>query len=482
MRRPVPPFPAGLYVLAVLAWVGACSHDKVVPPELAGVYERIHESREDFEIGVELILAGDDLAGENHLAAATTRIVVAARECAQTPGCDVSLANDALEQILAERRWALQNAAPAISGEPAVVDPETVEDEPFDDSGPLGALSEESLLTGVELERLIPMNPHVKAALNDWLTWNRPGLMEAHRNYTFLRPDVAPIYADAALPEALLFAMMAKESGGKVHAYSSAGAAGPLQFMGRTGLRYGLGSVDGFDMRLDPVAATKANAAYMIHLLETFNGNLELALAAYNVGETRLRRLCQKQGRTDFWDPAIYYALPWETRNYVPKVLAAAWLFLRPEEHNLRLPAFEATATTVVLEEDASLGELSVCLGQFKNLDGWFRTLRNLNPRVSPGERMPGGTELELPTSLVPVYSERCVGEASLILLARELHDADYPEKPEVMEYTVRSGDTLAAIATRHRCSLRELANLNSVKGPDYVIHIGQRLTVPTRG
>jgi len=240
--------------------------------------------------------------------------------------------------------------------------------------------------------------------------------------------------------------------------------------------------VDGFDMRLDPVAATRANSRYMKDLLKRFDGELELALAAYNMGQTRLNRLRKQRGGVDFWDTGLYHSLPWETRNYVPKVLAAAWLFEHPEEHGLVLPHAETSATTIALERDASLGELAVCLGQAHETDGWFRTLRNLNPRESPDERAEVGTRLVLPTYLVPVYNERCGDGAPLMKLARALHDADYPEKPEVMQYVVRRGDTLAEIATRHRCSLRELASMNSVKGPDFVIHVGQELTVPTRG
>lgn len=413
----------------------ACSHEKPQPPGLSGVYGRIHQSWQDYEKGVELILSGNDMAGENLLAAATTRLVVAVRECGRTPGCDTDLFTDAMEQLVAEQRFARRGTAlemAAATASVGLIDPDEIAAEPPPDALPTTA--KRSLLNGAQLDELIPMNRRVKAALNDWLTWDRPALMEAWHNYHFLRQGVAPVYEEAGLPEALLFAMMAKESGAKVHAYSRVGAAGPLQFMLPTGQRYGLGAVNGFDTRLDAVAATRANARYMKDLLRRFHGSLELALAAYNMGETRLRRVCQREGVADFWDPRVYQALSWETRNYVPKVLAVAWLFLHPDDHGLEFPGGEATSTTIVLEEAASLGELTVCLGQSASPDGWFRTLRNLNPRMAPEARAPAGTSLELPTYLVSLYSERCVGDAPLIRLARELHDADYPEKPELTQ------------------------------------------------
>jgi len=471
-------------VLVVMACALSCTHHRPLPPDLSGVYGRIHQSWEDYAAGIRLMLSGDEMAGQNLLAAATTRLEVVARECSQTPGCDSELFTDAMEQLVAEQRFAAQNPMTDDLVATLAVEPVAYDDaeDPAADFDGLASPATESLLTGAGLDDLIPMNRRVRAALNDWLTWHRPALMEAYDNYQFLRPGVAPVYEEAALPEALLFGIMVKESGAKVHAYSRSGAAGPLQFMRRTALRYGLGSTDGFDTRLDPKASTKANARFMKDLLRKFDGRLEMALAAYNMGETRLRRLHRRHPGADFWDPGVYYSLPWETRNYVPSVLAAALLFMHPDEYGLEFPDSEWTSSTIALAQDASLGELTVCLGQAGNHDGWFRTLRNLNPRLSPGERSAAGTNVNLPVRLVPVYNERCIGDDPLVQLAQGLHDADYPEKPEVMHYTVRPGDTLAEIATRHRCSLRELAAMNGIRDPEYVIRVGQQLTVPTRG
>ena len=219
-----------------------------------------------------------------------------------------------------------------------------------------------SLLHGADLDDLIPRNPRVLAQLNAWLTWKRPVLIGAYRHYAYYRDQVAPIYASAGLPEALLFGMMATESGGKVHAFSRAGAAGPLQFMPATARRYGLHGIDGFDTRLDPARATDANARYVLDHLARLRGNLELTLAAYNVGEGRMARVHRRYPDAGFWDADVYYGLPFETRTYVPRVLAAALLFLHPERYGVAFPELESTVTTVRLGAPASLGELAVCL------------------------------------------------------------------------------------------------------------------------
>ena len=456
-------------LLAVVVTTVGCSTDPPpptgVPDEHLALYEMIHAYRRDHEDALALIVSGDEIAGRNLLAAATDRLAVAAEVCSTRSSCEMALFTDAGIRAL-QNRMAVE-IPPTGSVTDAV--PE------------IGRTV--TLLNGRDLRELIPMNPRVQAALNDWLTWNRPALMNAYDNYQFLRERVAPVYEEAGLPEALLFGMMAKETGVKAHSYSRAGAAGPLQFMGRTARRYGLGMDNGFDMRLDAVAATRANVAYLDDLFRVFNNDLEKAIAAYNVGDGRLRRLERKHDGAGFWEPELYYALPSETRDYVPQVFAAALLFLHPEEYGLVLPEYETTLTTVTLVEDAALDELTICLGQENNPDGWFRTLRNLNPRADPSERLPAGSPIEMPSIVVPLYVERCLGDSALRSLGRELHDATYPDRPEWLNYTVRTGDTLAEIAARHPCtSVPKLADLNGIHSPDYVIHPGQRITVPGCG
>ncbi len=161
-----------------------------------------------------------------------------------------------------------------------------------------------TLLHGQKLSELIAMNGPVKAALEMWLTQWRPQLMDAWVNYQYLRYQMWPAYEKADLPEAVLFGIMAKESGGKVHAVSRSGAAGPLQFMYATGMRFGLTSDDGFDLRFDPAASARANAEYINEQLRIFNNNLELTLGAYNGGEGRMRRTVGDDHVGEFLRPA----------------------------------------------------------------------------------------------------------------------------------------------------------------------------------
>jgi len=453
-----------------------------VDPRVDTLYAELADTAEAYERGIERIVLGEEVEGETRTAAAASRLSELAAECDALEGCEMQRVLATFDRLLDRQELALKQQTYRV-GELQRDAESDVEREPG--TSPFVAAMPEvgetvSLLHGNELRDLIELNGPVKAALDDWLTWMRPMLVSAVENYRYLRDQVAPVYEEAGLPEALLFAMMATETGVKVHAHSRAGAAGPLQFMRRTGQRYGLGVVDGFDTRLDPVESTRANVAYLNDQFAVLNDSLEKALAAYNGGENRMRNLERRYAGASLWDSRVYYALPRETREYVPRILAAAWLFLHPEQYGLELSVSPARSVPLTLREEIALDELTICLGQAAgSRDGWFRTLRNLNPRLEPGERVPAGETIVVPEALPPIYEERCL-EGELVDRARELHDANYPEEPELIVYTVRRGDTLSKIAARHSCvGLGELAAINGIHGPRYVIRVGQQIKIP---
>ncbi len=101
-------------------------------------------------------------------------------------------------------------------------------------------------------------------------------------------------------------------------AVSPAGARGMWQFIPSTGRSFGLNTNEDF---LDPIKSTKAAAKYLKKLHGRF-GDWLLAVAAYNAGDTRVQQaINMSNGNKDFWEVSRY--LPNETRNYVPRVLAA---------------------------------------------------------------------------------------------------------------------------------------------------------------
>lgn len=135
-------------------------------------------------------------------------------------------------------------------------------------------------------------------------------------------------------PQRLLQAMIQVESAGKPGAVSGKGAVGLMQVLPSTAMNPGFGLPNVFDfaqqmgtqvgrrneaeakrLLADPAVGAAYGQRYMDAMLERYNGNLEYALAAYNAGPRRI----------DNWlaAGADFNKLPKETRDYIPKVLAA---------------------------------------------------------------------------------------------------------------------------------------------------------------
>jgi soluble lytic murein transglycosylase-like protein len=103
---------------------------------------------------------------------------------------------------------------------------------------------------------------------------------------------------------AFALAVIAVESSGRQEAVSHAGAQGLMQLIPATAERFGV--TDPFD----PAENIRGGVAYLDWLMEEFDRDPVLVLAAYNAGEGAVRR---SGGVPDYE----------ETRNYVPRVLAA---------------------------------------------------------------------------------------------------------------------------------------------------------------
>lgn len=482
-------------LLGVLGLLGACAHTGGPQPagsngdrQSAALHDGLDAAVRRYEQGSAQLAAGDP-DGQGEREAALDELRQSAERCLATAGCQTSRFIAAYDTLV---KGSLPR--PPLSDDP---DPELDQPEGDAISPVLGDLPQSqrtiTLLRGRDLAQVITLNEPVKAALNEWLTWLRPNLMEAWENYQYMRFMMWPHYEQAGLPEALLFAIMARESQGKVHAVSRAGAAGPLQFMPATGQRFGLGrrASDGFDTRFDPRESTRAQVEYLNEQFDRLNENLELVIAAYNGGEGRLRRLSDGGGKS-LWDPAVFDALPQETQIYVPMVLAAAYLFLNPEQFGLEFPRFDTRPAVLTLAQPASINELAICLGQAGGVRaGWFRALRNLNPKWDNKRVLDAGTQLEVPAVILPAYQRHC-RDGALVELAAELNQARMPVSTpsparEVMagrspsaggSHVVRRGETLYAIAARHNCTMRKLARNNNIAGPRYLLRPGQRLNL----
>ena len=362
---------------------------------------------------------------------------------------------------------------------------------------------------GERFKRMVQMNPAVQAGIRRWLTDMRVSLVQSHENYQYMRHLMSPAFQRSGLPEALLFGIMAKESTGRVHVGSRAGAVGPLQFMPATGRRFGLGpDGTGFDTRYDPRMSADAAAAYLNERYAEFGNNIELWLAAYNGGEGRALRVYRGSGGRSFWESDVYDQFPAETRDYVPMVIAAAWIYLHPKEYGLTFPKVDARPATFRLARMASIYELTICLGNGNTRDGYMRALRNLNPRYEADDWIPAGTVLNGTVKMAALYEKHCV-QGDRAQLANLLVNSDprsailSPVRTAALEgedgtappadaepapaaaaparrgprrHKVERGDTLVSIARRYSCDVRGLAEANRLKAPKYAVRLGQQI------
>jgi membrane-bound lytic murein transglycosylase D len=264
----------------------------------------------------------------------------------------------------------------------------------------------------------------------------------------------------AELPEDLLYLALI-ESGMNPNAYSRSRAVGLWQFMTATGRAYGLEVDYWLDERRDPFLATDAAIAHLGDLYERF-GSWYLAAAAYNAGAGRISRGIRRVGSDDFWDLANSRVLRPETRNYVPKLLAAATIARNPERYGfddvVPLPPIEFEVVHV--PDATSFDVLAEAAGTTEDV------IKTLNPQfvrqVTPPQR---AVELRVPP-----------GSASGFATAY----AQIPPDQRVtwLEHRVTRGQTLGAIAGRYGTSVNAIRAANNNVNPRR-LQIGQRLVIP---
>ncbi len=453
------------------------------------------------------------LAEDDASAAVTTKAALADMEgvvtaCAKQRGCDVKTMLVTYERLL--------KATAPTAGDGSLDDEgdDPIDERDLADAAVPEAASAAALLgeDGQRFVKAVQFNPAVQAGIRRWLTDMRPSLMDSYENYRYMQHLMSPAFKRQGLPEALLFGIMAKESNGKVHVGSRAGAVGPMQFMPATGKRYGLGDDGtGFDTRYDPRSAADAAASYLSERMRGLNNSIELSLAAYNGGEGRAARVFQSTNGRNFWDSDVYNQFPAETKDYVPMVIAAAWLFLHPRDYGISWPRVSTRPALIRLAQPTSIYELTICLGNSGSRDGYMRALRNLNPRFEPDSWLSAGTALNATARMSTLYDRYCApgkqrGQLAKQLVASNVQSAVVqigpmtsasstfassamaaaappppakPAKPaKAKSYKVQRGDTLTDITRKVGCDVRDLARANKLKAPKYAIRPGQTLSL----
>ncbi|MFK8138323.1 MAG: lytic transglycosylase domain-containing protein [Bdellovibrionales bacterium] len=182
--------------------------------------------------------------------------------------------------------------------------------------------------SGVAIDIPISYNKQVKKWIVFFQTrgkrWFSTWLSRSHKYL----PDIQTRLRKANLPLDLAYIAMI-ESGFSSRAVSTANAVGPWQFIEPTGKRFNLQINDWIDERQDFQKSTDAAIKYLSTLYSEFE-NWYLVAAAYNTGEGRVRRLIRKYKSKDFWYLSRKKGFVKETRDYIPKWIAATLIAKSP--------------------------------------------------------------------------------------------------------------------------------------------------------
>ena len=215
----------------------------------------------------------------------------------------------------------------------------------------------------------------------------RTAFLQRYRRAALYRETVAFSLREAGLPEDLLW-LAAIESGFDPRAVSPAGAAGLWQFMPDTGQLYGLDQSPWVDERRSLTRSTHAAATHLRDLYERF-GRWDLALAAYNAGYDRVASAMDRVSRArgpsrlddrpvEFADLAAARALPEETINYVPQILAFAMVAANRSRFGLEMPELTSPLDVgeIAVPEGTRLRTIARAAGVSVNV------LREYNPQL----------------------------------------------------------------------------------------------------
>ncbi len=275
------------------------------------------------------------------------------------------------------------------------------------------------------------------------------------------------------LPEDMIYLPLI-ESWYDPHAYSSAAAVGMWQFMATTARGVGMRVDWWVDERRDPVRSTDGAVAYLNQLRETFGGSIYLSAAAYNGGPGRISRGLVANASTleGVAGEALFFALSEnpqalraETRDYVPKLIAAALVGKDPQRYGV------AARMVTPFLWDSVLVEPNVPLAAVAKAAGIpLDTVKDFNPQILRGMTPPSGAA---------IWLRMPMGSTAGFAAAFSALPAD--ERAATKRVVTSSSDYIARIARTNGLTATQLNwyNPQATRLKNGNLHAGQRILVP---
>ncbi len=371
------------------------------------------------------------------------------------------------------------------------------------------------------------LNPLIQGYINYYQGRGRSTMENGLRRSGLFMKTARKIFHEEGVPIDVTW-LGQVESAWKTRAMSWASASGLWQFIPSTGRMYGLKQNAYVDERNSIEQATRASARHLKDLAKRYNGNWELAMAAYNTGAGNIDRAISRAGTANFW--MIYPYIAQETRNYVPNILAVILIAKNPEKYGFKGikpdPALSydmvqvPTATSLQLIADATDSSVDY----IRTLNPELR--RDITPRGElynvrvpagrakqfvallkriPGERRETARIISVATGEdfqtvanrvgVPVAAlqamntgvdlkntNKLVVPSSSVKLTRWVRAKPGTEAPAaapgLKTIRARKGDTIQRIASTYNLDPNEVARLNGIT-PDTELKAGQEVRLP---
>ena len=322
--------------------------------------------------------------------------------------------------------------------------------------------TEDQVQTVVEAAKLdfkFKPNALIQSFINYYLGRGRETMEQGLRRSGRFIEMAQRIFKEEGVPQDVAWLGQVESAWSPV-ARSWASAVGLWQFIPETGARYGLRQDYYVDERSSFEKATRASARYLKWLADRYDGNWELAMAAYNSGEGRIDSAIARSGYADFWEIYARGLIPQETRNYVPNILAVILIAKNPEKYGFHVkPEPPLKYDYVKVNNMVDLRLVSDAT------DTPYEMLLALNPDLKRGVTPPGVEHL----LRVPPGKGRAL-QAALLRIP--------PEKRSTWRMlTAQANDSFETISRRTGVSAAAIEQVNGG-----VIKPGVKVVIPSNG
>jgi membrane-bound lytic murein transglycosylase D len=288
----------------------------------------------------------------------------------------------------------------------------------------------------------------------------RSYLQEALGRGSQYLPRIREIFKEHNVPLDLAYVPLV-ESAFKNSALSRVKAKGMWQIMLPTAGDYGLKFNWFIDERSDFEKSTVAAARHFKMLGKMFNGDWNLALASYNVGQGKVLTAIKRSKTRDYWEmtESTKY-LPRDTRAYVPMIWATIIIAKNPEQFGFDVITESRLAYDTITVPDAiRLDTVAEWAGSTVD------AIRALNPELRRLTTPMGVHDLRIPLGTKPLVEAR-------------LAAADPSAFASFVSHSVKSGETIASLARKYKTSTTDLAEMNQIRRTAK-LRPGQKLFVP---